>query len=320
MKQAIVNGATGFIGSALVRQLVADGVEVLGLGRRAADALPTHRLPSPERFRYRTLTLDDTERLPDVVREAGFPVDDCVFFNIAWWGTDKVSDFGVHAQLRNVVRATSSLAASAAVGCRLFVHAGSMEEHFAEAYVGLDYHQSNASNRHIIYALSKCGAKRMLKMLHADSPTPVVLTTFSHVMGVDDGKDSFLQVALDKFLHGGDLSFTSGEQIFDTIHVSDVVRGLVSVGKHGRPGQDYWIGSGQARRLREYVEEMARLYPPGQELGFGRVSFSDVILPKELFAIDLIREHTGFEPSVSFEMMVRELAAWLKERRVKAGG
>ena len=28
MKQAIVNGATGFIGSALVRQLVADGVEV----------------------------------------------------------------------------------------------------------------------------------------------------------------------------------------------------------------------------------------------------------------------------------------------------
>ena len=79
------------------------------------------------------------------------------------------------------------------------------------------------------------------------------------------------------------------------------------------------IGRAHARRLREYVEEMARLYPPGQELGFGRVSFSDVILPKELFAIDLIREHTGFEPRVSFEMMVRELAVWRKERRAKAG-
>lgn len=319
MKQAIVNGATGFVGSALVRQLLAEGVDVLGLGRKAADALPSHRLPASERFRYRTLHLDESERLPEVVKEAGFPIDDCVFFNIAWWGAEKVSDFDVRAQLSNIVRSAAALAASAAIGCRLFVHAGSMEEHFAEAYVGLDYHASNAFNRHIVYALAKSGAKRMLKMLHAESRTPSVLTTFSHVMGVDDGKDSFLQVVLDKFLHGGDLAFTSGAQVFDVIHVSDVARGLAGVGRYGQPGNDYWIGSGQARPLREYVEEMARLYPPGRPLGFGQVSFSDVILPKEWFEIDLIQKHTGFRPQMTFETMVRELAEWLKERRDKIG-
>lgn len=315
MKQAIVNGATGFIGSALIRQLVATGVRVIGLGRRLPEDIQKDRLPPSELFQYHRLPMDDIASLSEVVASSDFPVDDCVFFNIAWWGKHKVSDFDVPAQLHNIVRCTDALRASASIGCRAFIHAGSMEEHFADAYRSLDYRLSTAHNRHIVYAIAKSGAKRMLKMLHAHSTTPVILTTFSHVMGVDDGKDSFLQVALDKFLHGGDLAFTSGEQTFDVIHVSDVAHGLVCCGKYGRPGHDYWIGSGRARPLREYVEEMARLYPPGRPIGFGEVHFSDVVLPKELFATDLTRKHTGFEPRVRFEAMVEELAGWLVQRR-----
>ncbi|MDD4274324.1 MAG: hypothetical protein PHG14_11420 [Desulfobacter postgatei] len=67
--------------------------------------------------------------------------------------------------------------------------------------------------------------------------------------------------------------------------------------KKGQPGQNYWVGSGQARPLKEYVKTMASLYPSGQPLRFGEMPYNDISLKKEDFSIESLTRDTGFFPT-----------------------
>jgi nucleoside-diphosphate-sugar epimerase len=69
-------------------------------------------------------------------------------------------------------------------------------------------------------------------------------------MGEDDDKDSFLQVTLQKLINGEDLIFSSGEQIFDVISLEDCARGYYLICEKGIPGEEYWVGSGEPKKLR----------------------------------------------------------------------
>ena len=48
-----------------------------------------------------------------------------------------------------------------------FLFTGTMEEFFAEKYVGLDFEKDSIYNRHVIYALSKLWTRKALKKEHS---------------------------------------------------------------------------------------------------------------------------------------------------------
>ena len=96
----------------------------------------------------------------------------------------------------------------------------------------------------------------------------------SHVMGEDDDKDSFLQVTLQKLINGEDLIFSSGEQFFDVISLSDCSLGYYLICEKGKSNQEYWVGSGDPRKLREYVERMYKLFPSKKLLKKGGIKMN----------------------------------------------
>ena len=126
-------------------------------------------------------------------------------------------------------------------------------------------------------------------------------------IGEDDEKDSFLQVTLQKLIRGDDLIFSSGEQIFDVISLADCSLGYYLICKKGISGQDYWVGSGDPRKLREYVERMYSLYPSDKEMQFGKLPYNDIILSKEDFSIANLEADTGYSPEMTYEETVNEL-------------
>ena len=115
-------------------------------------------------------------------------------------------------------------------------------------------------------------------------------------MGPNDDKDSFLQVTLRKLINGDDYTFSTGEQMFDVISVNDCARAFRLIGEYGKAHKEYWVGSGQPRRLKEYVEIMFSLYPSEKELQFGKMPYNDISLMEEDFSIELLSQDTGYKP------------------------
>jgi nucleoside-diphosphate-sugar epimerase len=126
-----------------------------------------------------------------------------------------------------------------------------------------------------------------------------------------------LQVTLSKLITRSDeLQFSTGEQMFDVISVGDCASAYMKIGEFGKAFSEYWIGSGKPRPLKEYVEIMARLYPSGKELQFGKMPYNDISLIKEDFSIKSLTDDTGFIPSQEYEDVVHELYFWLTENKL----
>ena len=87
MKKAIVTGATGFIGSLLVKTLLDHNVEVLALGRKENNKIDPKRSLMLEGSTYLQLDMSKIDLLADLANEIGWNTEDsCVFYNVAWGG------------------------------------------------------------------------------------------------------------------------------------------------------------------------------------------------------------------------------------------
>ena len=312
MKKAIVTGATGFIGAAFVEYLNNRDIEVLALGRREFEDISPFRRVKLRDACYLNLSMEKIANLPEFLNKTGWAVgSDCVFFNLAWGGVEKLSDLNVAAQLRNVSQSAEALEVANKIGCARFIQVGTMEEAFTEKYLELDYHRHTQYNRHVIYSISKMAARRALEVEASQLGMDFIYVLHSHVMGPDDDKDSFLQVTLQKLIRGDDLIFSSGDQYFDVISLDDCAMGYYLICQKGKPAETYWVGSGAPQRLRKYVERMYALVPSGKEMQFGLLPYNDIILDKETFSIASLTRDTGYQPTKSYEETDCELHQYL---------
>lgn len=308
MRQAIVTGATGFIGSAFVKHLTDRGMQVLALGRRPLGDVEPPKQKLLREASYVCIDMHEISSLPSLFSAVGWQADsDAVFFNLAWGGVDTLSDLNVDAQMANVVWSMNALHMAYSIGCSRFIQVGTMEEAFTYKYLMLDWHCHGEYNRHVVYSAAKIAAKYALTLTAGSLGIDFIYVLHSHVMGPHDDKDSFLQVLLTKLLTGQPLIFSSGEQLFDVISVTDCAEGYFLICTLGVPGKEYWVGSGNPRPLRNYIERMYGLFPSGQELQFGKMPYNDVTLTEEDFSITALQEDTGYRPRMTYEDTVQAL-------------
>ena len=310
--KAIVTGASGFIGSQLVAELIKAGFQVAAIGRRKFNDLPSIRSQLLAGSTYLALDLDCQHQIVKQLRGLGFYGSGLsFFFHLAWGGKSRLSDLDVDRQNKNITRTIKTYETAENLEADRYIFCGTMEESFAEAYTTLDYKADSKYNRHVVYALAKISARHALKLRYKKSGPEILFGTNSHVMGPGDDKDSFLQVALGKILCKEDIAMSSGDQIFDVINVKDCAKAYVAIAKKGKLGSSYWIGSGSPRKLKQYVEEMNELFP-SVKIHYGSMPFNDVLLGKKVFSIDRLIADTDFSPSLSFSSSVIELANYLR--------
>ena len=313
-KLAFITGGAGFLGSQLCNILLESNFHVICFGRTLPEKLSNYTRKLIQGADYHAVDLKiDLQYVKNIISQnVNSKYDELYFFNLAWSGEDGLSDLNVSSQFMNIIFTQELYDLSDKLGFDCFIHSGTMEEKFAQKYTNLNFQVDNLYNRHVIYALAKLYSRYSLK-LNSKSRTKIVINSNAHLIGPGDKKDSFLQQVIISHLENKDVNMSSGEQLFDVIHVLDCAKAYLLTARHGRGIDEFWIGSNAPRQLYQYVDDINLWFDRNVIVKRNAIPFNDVILDYSEFKADKLY-CLGFEKSFSFKQSVSELAQHLSKR------
>lgn len=301
---AIVTGARGFIGSALVSDLLSRGIEVYAVVRRSK--VITRGLPDVQKLHVIECNMDEYDSLPEMI-----PCRDVdVFYHFAWEGSAGQLRSDVSVQLANVSYTVDAVRAAHRIGCNLFCGAGSIMETEANQYIP---QKGALPNSAYIYSIAKLTAHYMAKTVATTLNIPFIWGVISNVFGVGEISQRFIVSTVRKLLNDKEADFTEGRQYYDFIYITDIARAFYLLGVAGTSNTSYFLGSGKPMHLRDFIEKMRDTVAPQFNLNFGAVPFNGIYLPVEVFDSSELMRDTGFQPETEFEDGIRKTALWLSK-------
>lgn len=300
MESVIVTGANGFVGSALVRELLDNGMEVYA----AVHGGNRSNLPDAKGLHVVDFDLSDAAGLTGKI-----PFGACdTFYDFAWDGSAGSKRADVDLQLDNVRWTVDALRVSKELGCDRFLHAGSIMEHETMA---AGYRDGNRPGQGYIYGCGKVAAHIMCMAVAAEMGVDLVWPEITNAYGPGERSPRLVNTTIRKCIDGVSLQFTSGTQNYDFVYIDDAARAFRLIGEHGEPFTEYLIGSSTARPLREFLMEMHDSIAPDLEFVFGDVPFTGVDLPLSYFDCSKTELDTGFRAQVSFAEGCRRTRDWI---------
>lgn len=303
MATAIVTGASGFIGNAVVEELLDHGYQVYAIVR------PTSKFRFPTHDKLVTLTckLDEIQKLPEIM-----PTNQTydIFYHFAWLGVEAQSRADTALQLQNAQWTVDTLRIAKYLGCKRFVGAGSIMEH--ESMVAA-YTQGNKPGTGYIYGSAKAAAHAMCMSIAADIGIDLIWPEITNAYGIGDYSSRLVNATIQKCIHGESPKFTAGSQNYDFVYIDDVARAFRLIGENGKPFHEYLIGSSTARPLREFLTEMQTAIAPDLKFLFGSIPFTGVGLPLTKFDCTQTEVDTGFRANISFAEGCKRTYKWKKQ-------
>ena len=301
MKSAIITGANGFIGSAVVRELLGNGISVCAVVHNGhCDRLKEHPL-----LTIVSCSLEEMSTLPKLLESDRFDT----FYHFAWAGSAGPARADTALQLNNAQWAVDALRAAKALGCKRFLCAGSIMEHETMAAA---YTDGNKPGMAYIYGGGKTIAHIMCMSVAANLGIDLIWPEITNAYGVGEVSPRMVNMTLRKCIHGEAPQFTAGTQNYDFVYIDDVARAFWLIGERGKPFHEYLIGSSTARPLKEFLLEMKAAVAPELDFIFGDIPYTGVNMPIERFDCSQTERDTGFRSEISFAEGCRRTMEWLR--------
>ena len=302
MKHIVVTGATSMIGAALIEECMKHDTEVYAVVRVSSGK--QSRLPSGPKLHLVDCDLENLDRLSEKIPEK------CdTFYHIAWGNTGEARNKSTELQSRNIFYTLQAVRAAAELGCRRFIGAGSQAE-----YGPMDVEKISPDspvNPSTPYGASKLAAGHLAGMLCRELGMECIWPRIFSVYGKYEKETTMVASGLRKMLAGEPTEFTPAMQRWDYLYSRDAGRAFYLIGEKGKGGSVYCVGSGQARPLKEYIEEMAALTGAGKP-GIGAKPYPPGAVMNLCADIGTLTGDTGYIPEYTFEQGIRETIEWIK--------
>lgn len=300
MKRVVITGATGVVGTALIKELVKNEVEVLVLCRKGSKRnmqIPIHPLV--------TMKNCPLDQLSDLKNDTGKEYD--VFYHFAWDGTVGTARNDMFLQNLNVKYALDAVEAAKRFGCKRFVGAGSQAEYGRfEGKLKPD----TPAFPEIGYGIAKLCAGQMTRIRSHQLEMRYNWVRILSVYGPNDGHQSLVMTAIDQLLANEVPQFTRGEQMWDYLYSGDAARAFYMIGENGLDGKVYVLGSGKARPLAEYIEEIRKVINPMGKVDLGAIPYGDKQVMYLCADVGELEKDTGWKAEVDFADGIMKTAGW----------
>jgi UDP-glucose 4-epimerase len=257
---ALVTGATGFIGSALVSRLAAERVKVTCLVRPKRASLPFDQLPNVRVIEVPSFQTPHLKaELANVTAE--------VVFNLASYGVRPEDRDPSELIEGNVGLVTHLLEAVANWPLLKFIHTGSCSEYGLPGSEGLPIAESQPLRPLSLYGAAKAASVLFGSAYASQLGIPFVTLRLFGVFGTHEAPQRLVPYIIDRLENHEGADLTPGEQVRDLLLEDDVVQAFL-VAAEGELGlyEAYNICSSRPTRLRELGEMVADILQRPREL------------------------------------------------------
>lgn len=302
---AIVTGPTGAVGTALCQELLAEGITVYAVSH--PGSLRTATLESLAGQGNLHIVLCDAAAYDTLAAQITESVD--VWFHLAWAHTIGDGRNDMPAQIENIQHTIDAVRAAAAVGCKVFVGAGSQAEY---GRVEGALQPDTPTRPENGYGMAKLCAGQMSRVECGKLGMEHIWPRILSVYGPHDGPTTMISGTITRLLAGEVPALTTGEQQWDYLYSRDAAKALIAMARHGQDGAVYPLGSGTVRPLREYIEILRDAIDPSLQLGLGEIPYGSRQVMFLQADIDALETDTGWRPATPFAEGIRETIAEIR--------
>jgi dTDP-glucose 4,6-dehydratase len=322
--RALVTGGAGFIGSAVVRALIARGDEALVYDKltyagRLSSLAPVADSP---RFRFVHACVTDASALraaidsfsPDAILHlaAESHVDRSIDGARAFVETNVVGTFTVLEEAR---RYWAALPAARRDAFRV-LHV-STDEVFGSLGPDGAFSETTAYDPRSPYAATKAGADHLARAWAHTHGLPVVISNCSNNYGAYHLPEKLIPLMILNGLEGLPLPvYGDGLQVRDWLYVDDHAEALLTIVEKGAPGRSYNVGGASERTNLAVVEQICDLLDRLAPARAPRRSLMERVPDRpghdRRYAIDATRiaSELGWRARTDFETGLERTVAW----------
>jgi dTDP-glucose 4,6-dehydratase len=329
-RRIVITGGAGFIGGAVIRQLIAEtDAAILNIDKLTYAASPEALAEADgnPRYAFHKLDICDGESVRGALRRHR---PDAILHLAAETHVDRSIDRPAAFIETNVVGTQTLL--DAALDCWRalqdkaafrFVHVSTDEVFGSLPPIG-SFTETSPYAPNSPYAASKAAADHLVRAWHATYGLPTIVTNCSNNYGPFQFPEKLVPLMIIKALAEEPLPvYGRGDQIRDWLHVDDHARGLRAVLERGRIGESYNIGGRCERKNRDVVEQLCaildRLRPrPSGKPHRDLVSFvADRPGHDKRYAMDpsKIERELGWSPRIDFARGLEDTVRWYLDNR-----
>lgn len=298
MKNVIVTGANGFIGSTLVNNLLKNGVNVVAID--ISFAAP--RIPNCDHVVKLEVGLDDVEKLKSLIPSAQYDA----MYHLAWAGVNGPSKADPTVQLNNIQLGVNCAQLSKAIGVKKLLCAGTVAERAVYSLPNL-----TQTSGGMMYGVAKHCAHLMLEDYCKNIGQRFVWMQFSNIYGVGNKTGNLVSYTLSELLMGHEATFGPAAQPYDFIYVDDLLEAVCRLGDSETNNSFYYIGSGSPRILKEYLLEIGKLAGYEKKIGIGIRPDDGIRYNFSMFDTTPLKDAIGDYVSTSFEEGINKTIDWL---------
>lgn len=244
MKNVIVTGGNGFIGSSLIKKLVANGIKVIAVDIAFND----DRLPDSNLITKLETKIDTTlvDKIPNDEYDA--------FYHLAWSGVNGIEKTDPNIQLSNIQMTIDCAKVCKHMNVKKLLCAGTVAENATFSLPNLE-----KTSGGMMYGISKYACRIILENYCKNIGLKFVWMQFSNIYGVGNRTGNLVSYTLGELMAGNNATFGPALQPYDFIYVDDLIEAVYRLGYKETNKTFYYIGSGYPQILKEYILRIGEL-------------------------------------------------------------
>lgn len=283
-KGVLVTGASGFIGSHLVKGLLKEGANVSAIGRKS---------PKNAGISYFSADICDANSLCRAIINIKPQI---IVHLVACMDRTAPNEEVIRINYQGTVNLFDALDQ---IEYQRFIYISTSELYFGNE---IPFLENMDLNPQTAYARSKLMAEEYCITQSKEKRKPITILRPAIVYGPGQSESMFIPQCVASTLRGENMKMTAGEQTRDFVYIDDVVEAIVRASYMPLAvGEIINIGSGIETTLKEAALKINELAGNAMQINFGALPYRENEIRRYLLDITKAKQVLGWEPKVSLE-------------------